>query len=126
MKNTDKPKILYVDDEKINLQLFRYTFEKNFTIVLADSGYDGLEKIKTDTSISVVISDMKMPGLNGLEFIKMLKQIRADLPCLLLTGYENTAEIEQAIDSELIVANIIKPFKKQEVESCINTILGRA
>ena len=66
-------KILYVDDEIINLQLFEINFSKNYNVIIADNGFSGLEILENNPDISVVISDMKMPNMNGLEFIKKAK-----------------------------------------------------
>ncbi|NPA36972.1 MAG: response regulator, partial [Chlorobi bacterium] len=54
------PKLLYIDDEPINLQLFRLNFQKDFDLFLAESGPEGLSILKNH-EIPVIITDLKMP-----------------------------------------------------------------
>jgi len=61
--------ILYVDDEPINLELFEMNFQKRFNVLKALSGAEGLKILESKADISFVVSDMKMPGMSGLEFI---------------------------------------------------------
>ena len=66
--------ILYVDDEDVNLFLFEKTFESYYTVITAKSGDEGLKKIEEhQKDIAVVISDMRMPGMNGIEFIEIAR-----------------------------------------------------
>ena len=67
-------KILYVDDEPINLQLFILNFRKKHQVFTAEDGFKALEVLNREPGIIIVISDMKMPGMNGLEFIKWQKK----------------------------------------------------
>ena len=71
----DLPRILYVDDEVINLELLQLTFMNEFKVVTALSAREGLDELEKDPDIRVVISDLKMPEMNGLDFIKMVKQL---------------------------------------------------
>jgi response regulator RpfG family c-di-GMP phosphodiesterase len=64
----DKPKILYVDDESINLQLFEINFSKKYEVLTADYGIKGLEVLIDNPDIRVVVSDMKMPNMKRLLF----------------------------------------------------------
>lgn len=126
MNKSRKPKVLYVDDEVINLQLFQFTFERSFEVETAISIAEGFERIEIDPSIELLISDLKMPEMDGISFIKMVKKIRPDLPCILLSGYEKNRAIDEALKSKSIDDYILKPFKKAQVENCINTILSNS
>ena len=112
--------ILYVDDEQLNLQLFAMVFKKKYNVIMAESGLEGLEKLKENKDISVVISDMKMPEMDGLEFIDTAKKKYTNLIYFILTGFEITEEIAQAIDNKLINKYFKKPFNSKEIESTIN------
>lgn len=118
-----KIKILYVDDEKINLQLFRINLSKKYTIVLAEDGIKGLEILAENKDIDVVISDMKMPIMNGVQFIKEAKEKHPEINYFILTGYEITEEIEEALRTGLILKYFRKPFDMSEVDSAINSIV---
>ena len=108
-------KILYVDDEDSNIYLFRLAFGKQYNLITASSGDKGLEYIIADKGIDLVISDMKMPKMNGMEFIKEVKKIREDLPCAMLSGYEKNSEIDVELANGLLIDYIMKPFKKEQI-----------
>ena len=115
--------ILYVDDEQLNLQLFAMVFKKKYNVIMAESSFEGLEKLEKNKDISIVISDMKMPKMNGLEFINTAKKKYKNLIYFILTGFEITEEITQAIDNKLINKYFKKPFNSKEIESTINKVM---
>jgi two-component system response regulator (stage 0 sporulation protein F) len=114
-----KVTILYVDDEEINLQLFEINFRKKFSVITAISGKRGLEQLRNRPEIDVIISDMKMPEMNGIEFIRKAKLINKNAICYILTGFEITDEIEAALESQLIHRYFSKPFKRDDIEGSI-------
>jgi response regulator RpfG family c-di-GMP phosphodiesterase len=111
--------LLYVDDEPMNLQLFKYTFQGKFNVLIADSGKEGLKYLKECPEISVVISDMKMPELSGIEFIKLAKKRYPDITYFVLTGYGESIDIQEALNSRLVSKCLSKPFCKEEIETSI-------
>ena len=112
-------KILYVDDELTNLLLFEANFSDKYTVVIAESGFKGLEIMENHPDISIIISDMKMPVMNGLEFIKKAKEKYPNTRFYILTGFEITPEIQNALDSGLILKYFCKPFDVNDIESTI-------
>jgi len=116
-------RVLYVDDEPLNLMLFKANFKNKFNVLIADSGYKGLELLKDNPNTSVVISDMKMPGINGLEFIRLAKKEYPSISFYILTGFDITDEISQAIEEGLIHKYFRKPFNIKEIESAIFEVL---
>ncbi len=119
-------KILYVDDEPINLQLFEINFLGKFDILTAENGYDGLDTLKSNPDIMVVISDMKMPKMDGLNFIRKAKAIYQDKKFCILTGFEISSDIQQALDSGLILKYFSKPFNIQEIDTALSSALNPA
>jgi len=115
--------ILYVDDELLNLELFALVFKKKFNVITADSGLEGLKKLEENNEISVVISDMRMPGMNGVEFISSAKKKFNNIVYFILTGYEITEEIAGALNKRLINKYFKKPFNSKEIENSINEFL---
>lgn len=114
-----KTKILYVDDEPINLQLFEINFAKNYEVFVANNGFQGLEILDKELGILVIISDMKMPEMNGIEFIKSAKEKHPDKKYYILTGYGMTTEIKEALNTGLILKYFNKPFNIKEIERSI-------
>jgi len=115
--------ILYVDDEPLNLMLFKANFKNKFNVHTAESGYKGLELLKEIPDTNIVISDMKMPGINGLEFIRLAKKEFPRISFYILTGFDITDEISQAIEDGLIHKYFRKPFNIKEIESAIFEVL---
>ena len=112
-----KPKVLYVDDERLNLKVFELSFAGKLDLLVASDGLEGLDILENESNIDVVLSDMKMPGLNGIEFISKAKEIFPEKKYFLLTGFEITPEIQTALDRGLIEKYMRKPFNKKEIES---------
>jgi two-component system, response regulator, stage 0 sporulation protein F len=115
-------KILYVDDEVINIDLFKLTFLGKYDIHTALSGEEGLHILQKDDTFDLIISDMKMPGMNGLEFIRQVKKTNRQIPCIVLSGYAKSTEADKAIENQLIESYFTKPFNKKllekEIENC--------
>lgn len=114
--------ILYIDDEHINLKLFEINFGKTNKVFTARSGIEGLDILHKHPDISMVLCDMKMPIMNGIEFCIETKKIRTDLPLFLMTGYGLTEEIKDAIDHGIIEQFLKKPFDQNELLEAIASI----
>jgi response regulator RpfG family c-di-GMP phosphodiesterase len=117
------PKVLYVDDEEINLELFQLTFLNELQVFTAQSASEGLQILKEHPEIKLVISDLKMSGMNGLEFIKEVKGRDPDKVCMLLTGFMESEVMMEAFNKELIFRYMMKPWKKNELLENIQTVL---
>jgi DNA-binding NtrC family response regulator len=87
---------LFVDDEIPILEGYRRILHREFDVCGANSGEDGLEVLRTTGPFAVVISDMRMPGMNGAEFLAKVRERAPDTARMLLTGY---ADLEAAIDA---------------------------
>lgn len=111
----EKKTILYVDDEALNLLLFKMNFEKNYHVITCESGIEGLEELKHNDAVQLVISDMKMPRMNGIEFISLAHEIASHLRYYILTGFEISDEIQSALDSGQIRRYFQKPFNVKEI-----------
>ena len=114
-----KINLLYVDDEPLNLTLFRSIFKKIFHVKTAESGEDGLRLLEDDDEIEVVISDMKMSGMNGVEFIGKAREKYPTINYFILTGFDISDEIADALHTKLISGYFRKPINKQEIEKAV-------
>jgi YesN/AraC family two-component response regulator len=119
------PKILYVDDEVINLELLQLTFMNEFTVVTAESAREGMKLLALNPDIHVVISDLKMPVMNGLDFIKEVKRNNQEKVCMLLTGFMESDIMLEGFNKELIFRYLMKPWSKDELEQTIHEALLR-
>ena len=114
--------ILYVDDETINLFLFERSFRSLYKVITANSGEEGLIRLtESSHEIIVVISDMRMPGMDGIAFIRKAKERFHNIAYFILTAFNYNEEINKAIVDKLIDKFFTKPFDieliKAEVES---------
>ncbi|MFZ5939592.1 MAG: response regulator [Bacteroidota bacterium] len=121
---TQKAKILYIDDEQVNLLLFQINFSEYYEVLTGSDGKTGLEILEKNPDIRVVISDMKMPGMNGIEFIRSAAQRFQGIVFYILTGYDINEEISSALSSGLISGYFMKPFNLMEIRNGIDTVVG--
>lgn len=118
-------KILYVDDEEINLELLQLTFMDELEVLTATSARKGLEILERDPEIRIIISDLKMPEMNGLDFIKEIKMRHQDNICMLLTGFMESEIMMEGFNKELIFRYIMKPWKKNILMEAIDQAYDR-
>lgn len=121
---SDKIKIMYVDDEKMNLLLFELNFNRKYEVITAESGESALKLLETHVDTKVVISDMKMPIMTGVEFIQKAKVKYPDMKFYILTGYDITEEIQEALDANLILNYFRKPFDFNKIDGAIREVLN--
>ena len=109
------PSILYVDDETINLELLQLTFMNDFQVITASSAQEGLDLLEKHPGIHVVVSDLKMPVMNGLDFIKIVKQQYPSKVCMLLTGYMEYLGPMRLTEVEEVQRRIVEKFRSEPV-----------
>ncbi len=117
--------LLYVDDEPINLKLFAINFKNKFHVISAGSGFEGLSLLQSTPETHIVISDMKMPGMNGIEFIRKAKKDFPDVLFFILTGFDITEEIADALNERIIFKYFRKPFNMKEIELSIQEAMSK-
>ncbi len=110
-----KPKILYVDDEPLNLMLLKANLSKQYEVLTAPDGMTALEVLRQNDDIGLVFSDMKMPRMSGIEFIRRAMQLKSNRRFYIVTGYDAGGEIQEAVDKGLISKYFNKPFDMDEI-----------
>ena len=119
----EKKTLLYVDDEPINLKLFIINFRNKYHVLTAGSGFEGLTLLRSAPETRIVISDMKMPGMNGVEFIRKAKKDFPNMAYFILTGFDITEEIADALNEGIIYKYFRKPFNLKEIELSVEEAL---
>lgn len=114
-----RPKILYVDDEPMNLELFEMNFSPLYEVFTSTNGYLGLEILKENPDITGVISDLKMPLINGFEFLERVKENFPEMKCFLMSGYDLNDQIANALKTGLILTHFIKPFDLAKIKTTL-------
>jgi response regulator RpfG family c-di-GMP phosphodiesterase len=116
--------VLYVDDEDINLFLFERSFRAHYHVITANSGEAGLQKLEDKASdIIVVISDMRMPGMDGITFIRRAKEKHTNIAYFILTAFDFSEEIDKALEEKLINKFFTKPFDIEQIKSSIEVAI---
>lgn len=111
--------ILVVDDEPNYLiVLSEILREEDFEVFTAESAVQGLPIVQ-DSDLDLVISDMKMPGMDGIQFLEKIKKINRQLPVILITAY---AEVEKAVEAMRLGAfnYIAKPFSNEALLASVD------
>jgi PAS domain S-box-containing protein len=116
-------KCLLVDDNKdVLIYLSRILVDTGISILTARSGSEALEIVKADDSIDVIILDMQMPEMNGIEATKEIKKIRSNLPIIAQTAFvfENDTDIilEAGCD-----ACLIKPIRREHLITVMSSFV---
>ena len=119
----DPATILCVDDEPSILSALRRLFRaKGFVVRVAESGRAGLEVLATEP-IALVISDMRMPEMDGVVFLEQVRQRWPDTMRLLLTGYADITSIMGAINRGEIYRYIAKPWDDNDIILIVRSAL---
>ena len=108
-----KPKILYVDDEPINLKTFKAAFSEDFEVITAETGAEGLNIFNEyiDDGLAVVISDQRMPSMTGVDFLERVHQLNPMPIRIILTAYSDFYDISEAVNKGHIYQFIQKPWE---------------
>ncbi|MBI4964909.1 MAG: sigma-54-dependent Fis family transcriptional regulator [Desulfomonile tiedjei] len=112
------PTVLVVDDEKNYLVVLEDLLQDaGYEVATASSGAQAIEIIQ-NTPVDTVLSDIKMPGLSGIELLEAVKAVDSDLPVILMTAY---AEVDQAVNAMKNGAldHIQKPFDNHDIRRAV-------
>jgi CheY-like chemotaxis protein len=107
--STARALILCVDDEPRVLEGLKSTLHKDFDVATAASGVEGLEVLKQKAGVAVVISDMRMPGMDGAAFLTKVRTLWPDSTRLLLTGEPSRDAAIAAVNEGQIFRFLTKP-----------------
>ena len=124
--------ILVVDDEPDVAELFRQQFRRDiragrFIMEFALSAPEALDRAKTipDPSLILILSDINMPGMSGLEMLPMVRAERPDVPVIMITAYGDAETRRKAIERGA-VGLLTKPIDFALLRHEIDTRLGQA
>lgn len=121
-------KILVIDDEKPTLSMFRLILDAyGYSVYTAENGAEGIEIFRKEKP-AIVLTDIKMPGIDGLAVLQQIKKIAPQTAVIVITGHGDTALAEQAARMDA-VDFISKPIKKEALDAALEKArakLGRA
>ncbi len=120
--NTEKPHILYVDDEEFNLTSFRATYRLHYTVHTALNAADGT-RLLAEHPIELIITDQRMPGVTGVEFLAQVQEEHPHPIRMVLTGFADIEAIIGAINKGQVYRYITKPWEEAELKMVIDSAI---
>lgn len=117
-KNT----ILFVDDDLESLKLYKRKFNKHYHVRTADNGRDALE-ILSNASVDAVISDLRMPEMDGLELLKKVKAFDPNILRVVITAYDDYERIVEGLNSACINNSFKKPLNDKYLKLILDDFL---
>lgn len=120
----EKTNILVVDDEEVMRSLLHDVLsEAGYKVEAVSSGDEAIGKIRQE-QFSIVITDLKMPGMNGIEILKKVKAINSDLCVVMITAYPSIESVIEVM-REGAYDYIVKPFNVDEIKLVIRRAAER-
>lgn len=116
-------KVLICDDEEGIRESLKLILGDHCDLILTDSGEQCLQCLDNDKTIGLLLLDIKMPKINGLEILKAVKEKRPELNVIIVTGYKSVETAAEA--SSLGAAGyVVKPFKSDEILATVRSNLA--
>ena len=115
----EKLKLLVVDDEPDNLDLLYRTFRRDFTVFKATSGAEALNLLDEKGEMAIIISDQRMPKMNGTELLSRTVERFPDTIRMVLTGYTDVEDLVSAINSGKVFKYITKPWNSKKLKEVV-------
>lgn len=113
-----KHTILVVDDQVEVLNMLRRQLSKEYNVILANSGEEALDSLKKE-SVSVILSDQRMPKMDGVSFLNEAKKIKPEAVRIMITGYADIEATVGAVNQAGIYQYISKPFEPEDLKEII-------
>ncbi len=119
-------KILFVDDEKNVLRsLERLFLDDDYEILTAASGTEGIDLLIKEGNVQIIISDYRMPEMNGVDFLKKVYENWPNTVRMVLSGYADASAIVGAINEGQIYKFMPKPWNDEELKVAITNAIDR-
>jgi two-component system response regulator AtoC len=118
---SEKPRILIIDDERNTREGLRRALKAKYTVALADNGESGY-RLLADEHFDLILTDLRMPGLDGMSFIRRVNTMDAPPLCIMLTAY---GSIENAVEAMKAGAYdyLMKPVNLDNLEMLVERAL---
>jgi response regulator RpfG family c-di-GMP phosphodiesterase len=118
-------KILFVDDDAETLENYRQLLESEFKVETAVGGQEGLAAMDTRGPYAIIVSDMRMPGMSGIEFLAKARVVAPDTVRIMLTGHADVNVAIEAVNQDHIFRFLTKPCEFESLRSSLGAGLVR-
>ncbi|MEW6008882.1 MAG: response regulator [Candidatus Omnitrophota bacterium] len=109
-----KKRILICDDEEGIRESLKLILESDYDLVFVKDANECLEKLKKEKEISLLLLDIKMPKISGLDVLKDVKSLKPGLKVMIISGYKSVETASEAAKLGA-VDYILKPFESEEI-----------
>ena len=123
----DKPVVLFADDAPSVRFMLRTAFEAaGFAMIETCDGHQALAVLASDQPVDIVVTDLHMPGIDGMELVRRTRALAARryLPIVMLTTESQTNQVQEGLKVGL-TAWIVKPFKSETLLKVVGKALGQ-
>jgi DNA-binding NtrC family response regulator len=108
-------KLLFVDDEPVNLRTLERLFRDDYDVLIASSGPEALELLHQHDDVALLITDQRMPEMTGIELLKQSVLVRPRMVRIILTGYTDVDALVEAINCGQVYRYITKPWSNNDL-----------
>ena len=122
-----KGKVLIIDDESDVRDVLKFHLsESNYQIIEAENGQEGIELLKSEDNLSnvgVILCDIRMPKVNGIECIKYIRQEAPGIPIVVVTGFPDT-QMAVNLMNEGVKDYLVKPVEKEKLVATVDKLVA--
>jgi CheY-like chemotaxis protein len=112
--------IVVEDDDGVRVLVEELLLDRGYNVISAQTGAEGLDRIRHEPRLSLMITDIRMPGIDGWELARRAMEMRADLKVLYITGYPGEQRPDDAPPGPLLR----KPWRAGEFYECLEQLIG--
>ncbi len=116
---SEKPRVLYLDDDDSNLISFRANFRDQFEVFTSNNPVEAYNMIG-EQKIQIVITDHNMPSMSGVEFLESIAEHYPEVQRIILTGYTEMVPLMEAVNKGQVFRIIAKPFNMKEISKMVS------
>jgi response regulator RpfG family c-di-GMP phosphodiesterase len=113
------PRVLFVDDDNLLLTAFKRAFRGRFDLVTVSSGQEALTLAQNSSPFAVVVADMQMPEMNGIEFLQEFARINKETSRIMLTGQAELGTAIEAVNLGHVFRFLNKPCAEESLATVI-------
>jgi CheY-like chemotaxis protein len=112
--------IVVEDDDGVRVLVEELLLDRGYNVITAQNGAEGLDRIQSEPRLTLVITDIRMPGIDGWELARRAREMRADIKVLYITGYPGEQRPNDVPPGPLLR----KPWRAGEFYNCIEQLIG--
>lgn len=119
-----KPKVLIVDDERPILESMKRVLRRRYDCELANTGQEALDAVKSNGPFAIIMADMRMPGMSGIELLAEMLRIAPDTVRIMLTGNAEESTESDARELGQVFKFLHKPCQPSEIEETLDSAVA--